>query len=709
MASSNICWGIEIGSGAIKALKLARDGDAYKALEFIVIPHPRPLSSPDIDPMDAKRVALGALVSQHNLTKANVAVSVPGNAAFARFAKLPPVEPKKVPDIVKFEAVQQIPFPIEEVEWDYQTFVSEDSPDVEVGIFAITREKVMELLRLCGDVGIQPNAINISPVSVYNAIAFDESFSQMTPGTAIVDIGTMSTDLIIAEEGRVWIRTFPMGGHAFTDALVSSFKLPYPKAEKLKLQAERSKHKRHVFQAMRGTFADFSQEVQRSLSYYEQLHPEADIKRIIGVGSTWKLLGLRKYIAQQLSVEVTRLAKFNKAHAEGTSESDFNSVAINMATCYGLALQGLGQQTINANLMPLQVTRASMWRQKTPWFAAAAAVALAAGGASFIGPMMAQKEADEASRRPGVRVVKDVQRLSDKLKGEAQEIAGGASIGATVLNVERLLKPRDLYPDLIEDVGAMLGSADPQPELLAGDTISIPPEQWRLFEVKDLSIQYETPEGGEPAGLSNAPKMNFDQAATRGGRGRGGVGGGAMMGGRDRGGSSGGRGRNSRSDDEESDQPDQPFGSFKVRMVLESPNGDRLAFLDRTVIRWLEENADRADSPYRIIPPSDAEIVMEVIEPKDRSRAGGAIAGERQAGAAAGARDGRPPGGSGGAPDTGLLSLEEIAPLDMDRPAPPSVVYRYTLTWRAVVRDRADEAAGVDGEPVASITGGDDQ
>ena len=54
-------------NGGQSYMALARDGDAYKALEFIVIPHPRPLSSPDIDPMDAKRIALGALVSQHNL------------------------------------------------------------------------------------------------------------------------------------------------------------------------------------------------------------------------------------------------------------------------------------------------------------------------------------------------------------------------------------------------------------------------------------------------------------------------------------------------------------------------------------------------------------------------------------------------------------------------------------------------------------------
>ena len=142
MASSNACWGIEIGAGAVKAVKVVSDGDSLKVVDFALIPHARVLSTPDIDPDDAKRVALGRLVSEHDLSKALVAVSVPGHSAFARFAKLPPVEPKKVPDIVKFEAVQQIPFPLEEVEGDYQTFVSPDSPDVEVGIFAITKQRV---------------------------------------------------------------------------------------------------------------------------------------------------------------------------------------------------------------------------------------------------------------------------------------------------------------------------------------------------------------------------------------------------------------------------------------------------------------------------------------------------------------------------------------------------------------------------------------
>ena len=49
MASSNICWGIEMGYGAIKALKLENDGGEYKVLDYAVINHPKVLSTPELD------------------------------------------------------------------------------------------------------------------------------------------------------------------------------------------------------------------------------------------------------------------------------------------------------------------------------------------------------------------------------------------------------------------------------------------------------------------------------------------------------------------------------------------------------------------------------------------------------------------------------------------------------------------------------------
>ena len=75
------------------------------------------LSTPDIDVPEVTRLSLGsASLVIKNLEGDHLVISIPGHSAFARFAKLPPVEAKTITrNNVKFEAVQQIPFPIEEV------------------------------------------------------------------------------------------------------------------------------------------------------------------------------------------------------------------------------------------------------------------------------------------------------------------------------------------------------------------------------------------------------------------------------------------------------------------------------------------------------------------------------------------------------------------------------------------------------------------
>ena len=235
MASKNEYWGLEIGGSAIKALKLERvDETNVRMIDFAVVQHPKVLSTPDVKADEVIRHSLQQLTSQFDLTKGGLAVSVPGSGAFARFCKLPPVEPKNVPDIVRFEASQQIPVTLDEVEWDYQTFIAPDSPDVGVGIFAMRKDNLKDRLQVLADFGLTPDVITLSPLGMYNALAYDLDFGQATPGTILVDIGTTSTDIVIAEPGRMWIRTFPMGGHQFTEAIVQALNLSYPKAEKLK-------------------------------------------------------------------------------------------------------------------------------------------------------------------------------------------------------------------------------------------------------------------------------------------------------------------------------------------------------------------------------------------------------------------------------------------------------------------------------------------
>ena len=134
-----------------------------------------------------------------------------------------------------------------------------------------------------------------------------------------------------------------------------AFNLSFPKAEKLKREAGTSKYARQIFQAMRPVFADLVQEVQRSLGFYQSLNRDARLARLVGVGSTFRLPGLQKFLKQQLQIEVDRptsadgkLAGFRRISAEGSQAADFSERAMNLATAYGLALQGLGQARVEA-------------------------------------------------------------------------------------------------------------------------------------------------------------------------------------------------------------------------------------------------------------------------------------------------------------------------------------------------------------------------
>ncbi len=455
MGASNECWGIEMGFGAIKALKLQQDGDEIRVIDYAVINHPKVLSTPDLDQDDAMRVALGTLASTKDLTGSRISISLPGHQSFARFAKLPPVDPKKVGDIVKFEAVQQIPFPLEEVEWDYQTFVSPNSPDIEVGIFAVTRERINNRLSMLADLGLTPDYATISPVAVYNALAVDLGFTEETPGTIILDIGTVATDLIIAEAGRVWVRTFPIGGHQFTEALVSAFKLSYTKAEKLKREAEQTKHARHVFQAMRPIFGDLAQEVQRSIGFYQSVHPDADLKRLIGLGSTFKLPGLRKYLKQQLQLDVYRIEQFKKLSMDGPQAGEFQAASLNLTTAYGCAMQALGVAPMRANLMPTGVLRDAAWKRKVPFFAAAAGLAAVASGAMFIRPLVDSSAFEGAEKPP---ILQTVVREARTLGQQAQEanVTSGAEPDLRAANIVGLLEGRGLYTHILDDASRLV-------------------------------------------------------------------------------------------------------------------------------------------------------------------------------------------------------------------------------------------------------------
>lgn len=604
MATPKAAWGIEIGAYAIKAIRLERDGQDVSVSDFAVIPHKKVLTTPDLDRDEMIRLGLGQFISQKTLENEHLVMSVPGHSAFARFAKLPPVEPKKVPDIVKFEAVQQIPFPIEEVEWDYQTFTSPDSPETEVGIFAITRERVQHMLHLYGELGVSPERLTLSPVAVYNAMSYDHNLAERKDPVMFLDIGTQATDVIIANEGRCWIRTFPLGGTHFTEAIASAFKLSYSKAEKLKLEAATSKYAKQIMQAMRPVFSDLLQDLQRSIGYYHSMHRDVELNTIVGIGSTFKIPGLRKFIGQQLQVNVLRLDEYKKIQVTGREAASFAEHAVNFAPAYGLALQGVGLAQIDANLVPINSLREQMWHGKTKWFAAAAAIVILGSVMTLYRPFT--DGAAVADQPPSD--VSFVVNEGKRIKQQYESIRANTPSSAAADNMRQLLDYRDIWPHLLQDAADALAAANPQPALLANDPEqirAIDPAERRLVELRNLTGQYEYNGQGQPR-------------------------------------------------------------LIHVTMNVELTHSTPDVFLVSTVARWLREHAEREGVPYRIIPESVSinpdQLSRLVVEDDGLTHmAGGAGTGtppsgdRRSGGSNGGWQAPKAPPGPGRAPGGGMF------------------------------------------------------
>ena len=399
--ATNAVWGIDIGQCALKAMRCHRhdDPDKITVEAFDYIEYPKILTQPDANPAELVADALKQFLSRNQVHNDRVAVSVSGQSGLARFIKLPPVEAKKIPDIVRYEARQQIPFDLNDVIWDFQRMGAgtEESGfvlETEIGLFAMKRDAVFRALEPFVKAGIEVDLVQLAPLALYNYVVFDmlqdlpspETYDPDDPPESIVlvSLGTDATDLVVTNGFKVWQRSVPLGGSHFTKALTKEMKLTFAKAEHLKRNATTAQDPKAVFQAMRPVFNDLQTELQRSLGFFTNLDRTAKIGRVVAMGNAFKLPGLRRYLAQSLGFEIERVEAFRGlVGPEVLATPAFKDNILSFGVCYGLCLQALGSAGLRTNLLPKEITRDRLIRRKKPWAVAAAAVIMLACTISY--------------------------------------------------------------------------------------------------------------------------------------------------------------------------------------------------------------------------------------------------------------------------------------------------------------------------------------
>jgi type IV pilus assembly protein PilM len=404
MARSPYAWGIDIGKCGLKALRCqVSPSDPRKLIAdtFEYIEYPMMLSQPEADPVELVKAAIEEFLSRHSLEGDRVAVAAPGQSGLSKFIKLPPIEAKKIPDIVRYEASQQIPFPLDQVEWAWQRLAGgiEESGfvmDAEVALFAMKKEQVNKALAPLTNAGIEVDVLQLQPIALANMVMFDQLPDPKSidpddppPSIVLISIGVDSTDVVVTNGLKMAQRSVPIGGSTFTKALVKEMQYTFQKAEQEKRNAVRAADPRAVFKAMRQVFTDFTSDIQRSLTFFTSNDRSLKIGKVLLVGNAAKLRGLSDFMAKQLNLDVQRLEKYTALDGAAVAANGFRENRLAFATAYGLALQAAGASSLQTNLVPKEIVRDRMIAAKKPWAVAAMLGLLSAALVNFVGMFLA--------------------------------------------------------------------------------------------------------------------------------------------------------------------------------------------------------------------------------------------------------------------------------------------------------------------------------
>ncbi len=404
----------------------------------------------------------------HELRIKNGAVNcaLPAQSVFARFVKLPTLEHEKLEKIIAFEAQQNVPFPIDDVVWDYQVVGGGLDEETQVILVAIKHDLLDDVNGAVEETGLHTSTIDVAPMALYNAFRY--SYPNVNDCSLLVDIGARTTNVLFIEPRRIFSRSLPIGGSAITGAIAREFGESFEAAETRKKRdgfvglggayAEPSDHNiARVSKLARSTMTRLHAELMRSISHYRSQQRGSRPDRIFLYGGTAGMPYMREFFHEkfQLPIEFFNPLR-NVAVSEAASASGVAHSAHLLGELVGLALRSVTACPMELSLLPASVVRRQDLERRRPFFiAAAACMVLALLGWAFYYTRAAQvtRATVDAIQQKNVSM-RGAEAQLDKLKKQITSLDGIATplIGA--------VNDRDFWPQILDDLNARLPETD---------------------------------------------------------------------------------------------------------------------------------------------------------------------------------------------------------------------------------------------------------
>ena len=266
--------GLDITTSSIKLIELAMVGGEYRVESYAAEPTP-PNSMNEKTLVDPEAVgeAIRRAVKRSGAKSHEAAIAISGDAAITKVIQMPSgLRDSELEAQVEMQADQYIPFPMDEVSYDYEVIgpSEKDAESIDVLLVASRTDNVAQRRSAVVAAGLTTRIVDVEAFALENACRL--MTHQMPDGgidhsVAVVDFGASSTTFSVLRNLKVvYTRDFAFGGQQLTEEIMRTYGLSMEEAGRAKKEGGLPGN--YQAEVLDPFIDDMTQQVSRSMQFY---------------------------------------------------------------------------------------------------------------------------------------------------------------------------------------------------------------------------------------------------------------------------------------------------------------------------------------------------------------------------------------------------------------------------------------------------------
>ena len=452
---------VDFGAGSLKLAEFQlNDGGGLSLINYGIKSLGLEGASQEAAPREAVILkALQEVLAEKAVKSKEVNVCAPGFHVFSKFVKLPPVDASKVTQIIQYEAQQNVPFPLEEVVWDYQILGNAAGGELEVLLVAIKSEIVEGLFRVTEAAKLKLEVADVSPAALCNAFRYN--YGDLEDCTMLLDIGAKTSNLLFFEKGKVFSRSINLGANAITQDFMAEAKLKFDNAEKIKrdegfvslggaYEEPENAHQAAISKIARQFMTRLHIQVNQTMQFYRGQQGGSAPVRLFLSGGASIMPYTAQFFAEKLNVPVEYFNPFHNVQIDpSVNLEELARVAHSMGEVVGLGLRNLAHCPVELNLIPASTRKMQSFNQKKPYLIATVfslVAVVAAMGLLF------QKLAEVKTEELDSKVKQPLDEASRREKNFNAAHNELKAAGKEMEQIQQWLEYRYYWPDVLSEL-----------------------------------------------------------------------------------------------------------------------------------------------------------------------------------------------------------------------------------------------------------------